>query len=95
MQTETMSFPEPVWLRDIPAGPDRASAQAAWAIALAAVYASRKCTLGGLAEAIGTSSNRLAIAKCRGDCPASIAEAIEDRLGADLFPRTLFRPAAA
>ena len=80
------TFPEPAWLNDIPDAAHRAAAKRRFLFRLAALYATENGMLVDLSEKIGRSRGHLHVMVNKGDPGYEACRAIEDLLGANLFP---------
>jgi hypothetical protein len=84
-------LPLPQWVASA-TDSERLSLSVNFHLRLAAAYASPSGDLSTLANLIGETPNSILLSRHRGCCSHDIAIKIEKLLGAEMFPRELFRP---
>lgn len=83
--TEPVHFPEPTWVQT-----DEDKHR--FRLLIAAVYFSKAGTITDLATILPVTPQALHVACGNGGIRPQHAKTLEEKLGADLFPRAFFRP---
>lgn len=83
-----MKFPYPVWIREMPEGPEKNKAKNRFCLRLACLYAHPNGRIGNLAKLLGINENTLKSQVFSRTCYASpeVRQGIRDLLGDKFVP---------